>query len=63
MKVYAPWTLLQIEALEKWQEDGTKHPYTCECGELLVPFTKGWYCDRCGMRQDWCHDFSLKPEE
>jgi hypothetical protein len=51
----APWTDAQIEKLDKRQEDETKHPYTCDCGHSLEPFTSGWYCEnQCGYSQDWC---------
>ena len=52
-KVYAPWSEEQIDALEKWQMDDTKHPYTCICGESLMPYKDGWICDECGHKQNW----------
>ena len=54
----APWTDEQVETLQKWQEDDTKHPYTCICGESLTPYNSGWKCEYCGHTQDWCWNFS-----
>jgi hypothetical protein len=61
--VYAPWNDEQIDALDKWQCDNSKHPYTCICGESLTPYKNGWCCDYCGHRQTWCFDFSIKENE
>jgi len=61
--VYAPFTDEQVEALFKWQEDETKHPFTCICGESLTPYNDGWHCDYCCHTQNWCHDFMLERSE
>ena len=58
--LYAPWTDEQVEALQKWQEDDTKHPYTCVCGESLAPYNSGWKCEYCGHTQNWCWNFSTE---
>jgi hypothetical protein len=58
--VRAPWTDEQVEMLDKWQDDGTKHPYTCICGESLTPYNEGWICEYCGHKQDWCWKGSLE---
>jgi hypothetical protein len=54
----APWTEDQVEWLENWQENDNYHPYTCVCGYSLQPSSKGWYCEYCDYKQNWCHDFS-----
>jgi len=58
--VYAPFTKEQVEALQKWQSDKTKHPFTCECGNKLSPHVNGWFCPVCFMVQSWCYEFMLK---
>lgn len=61
-KSYAPWTDEQVECLERWQDDGKNHPFTCVCGESLIPYKDGWLCDSCGHKQNWCHNFMLSSE-
>ena len=61
-KSYAPWTDEQVAFLEKWQDDGKKHPFTCICGESLIPYKSGWECDECGYKQNWAHNFMVSPE-
>jgi len=63
----APWTINQIVALNRWQECGYVHPFTCprhdnsESEVRLVATEKGWRCSKfdCHYEQDWCHDFML----
>lgn len=65
MKIFmvnAPWTDEQVETLQKWQEDDTKHPYTCVCGESLTPYNSGLCCEYCGHTQDWCWNFSVEDD-
>jgi len=52
---YAPWTDKQVKNLELRQAADHLHPYTCECGELLIPTKQGWICDSCTYTQTWCH--------
>lgn len=51
----APWTFEQVEALELRQEATCFHPYTCHCGESLIPSIRGWEGESCACKQDWCH--------
>ncbi len=51
----APWTSDKVAALEKRQADSHKHPYTCICGEYLVPTMMGWVCSKCTYTQNWAH--------
>ena len=74
--INAPWTVEQVEALNRHQVDGVMHPYTCpNRGDghhpdrpnldkgTLVAATDGWVCADCGYRQTWAHDFSLGKVE
>jgi hypothetical protein len=69
--IKAPFTLEEVEALNRWQRDGRNHPLTCGGnrkdqhhldGEgVLVATTAGWVCPYCDYRQDWAHDFMAGP--
>lgn len=52
--VYTPWTESQVKMLKEWQDDPKNHPYTCDCGESLIPSVQGWHCDCCNYKQKWC---------
>lgn len=62
-----PWTPEQVEALNKFQQSGLFHPFTCGGnrtdekhldGEgILVATPDGWICPYCGYTQDWAHEF------
>ncbi len=52
--LYAEWTEEQIANLESYQQCQYVHPYTCICGESLIPYKEGWECDECGYHQNWC---------
>ena len=60
----APFTQEQVEALNRFQQSGHVHPYTCGSGRrtdadhldgegVLVATTEGWKCPYCDYRQDW----------
>ncbi len=61
--IKAPWTPEQVEALNAYQRDPTRHPLTCGGdrtdaahldGEgVLVATPDGWRCPFCSYRQDW----------
>ncbi len=53
------WTKEQVENLKKRQATMMMHPYTCECGENLIPTEEGWICDECSYTQNWAHDSDL----
>lgn len=60
MKTEAPWTEDQTAALNRYQDAGWMHPFTCPHGHgNLRATTDGWVCDThtCDYTQDWCHDF------
>lgn len=65
-----PFTPDEVVALQRWQEDGQVHPFTCgNRGDgnhptvglrdhgVLVPTVRGWICPFCDYTQDWAHDF------
>lgn len=60
MKITAPWSPAQVDALNKLQRRGNFHGYTC--AESHTPFDRtlvatkgGWICPHCDYRQDWAH--------
>ena len=56
----APFTPQQVEALNKYQNCGIWHPFTCgNCRNVLTATEKGWICSQCDYTQDWAHDFML----
>jgi hypothetical protein len=68
-KVFAPWSLDEIDNLNKRQK--VLHPYTCgDCGKDLIACVSGWRCSdvECKYRQNWAHKqdangFTLKISE
>jgi hypothetical protein len=64
-KLPAPWTDRQVEALNKFQEAGQFHPFTCgndSRHRILVATLDGWICRDCDYRQSWAHAFMAAPE-
>lgn len=68
-KVYAPFTVDQVEHLNAFQRDGVMHPFTCPqreefvpdhpTGSVLLATIAGWVCptEGCHYTQDWAHNF------
>lgn len=66
--IHAPFTLRQVEALNRYQQSGAFHPFTCrnrgdgrhrttiDLG-VLEATRAGWVCPDCEYRQNWAHDF------
>jgi hypothetical protein len=61
-RIRAPFTAEQIEVLNRHQQSGEMHPYTCDKwhGEPaerrnLVATADGWICRHCSYRQSWAH--------
>lgn len=55
----APWTAEQAANIERFQHDGTVHPFTCpncERRDALLVAETGLSCP-CGYQQNWVHDF------
>jgi len=60
--ITAPFTPEQVEALNRWQEHGPGHPFTCPRSRhavhvALIARTDSWHCSdpACDYRQDWAH--------
>lgn len=58
VKITAPWSPEQVAALNKWQQLGYVHEFTCPHGHgPLTAQRDFWMCLRCGYTQEWAHDF------
>lgn len=66
IKIKAPFTPAQVEALNKWQKNGNVHPFTCgndhEGDRNLVATTEGWKCPSCDYTQNWAHAFMAQED-
>lgn len=68
-KIIAPWTPEQVEQLNKWQQAGFVHPFTCPndhlCDDdILIATIGGWLCpSKCGYYQNWAHEYMADPSE
>jgi hypothetical protein len=71
-KIKSPWTPEQVEQLNKWQQAGWVHPFTCgnehpldgdkqENTLIATAMPCGWICPGCLYTQNWCHDYMLDP--
>ena len=57
-RIHAPFTAAQVEALNRFQQEGTFHPFTCFNHHTLVATADGWRCPECpSYRQGWAHAF------
>jgi hypothetical protein len=77
-KLIAPFTQDQVEALNRFQESGSMHPFTCpdHSDTSLVATEKGWTCPhrimfepgsriasvQCDYTQNWAHKFMADPK-
>lgn len=59
--IHAPFTPDQVDALNRWQQQGDVHPFTChnvhEGSRTLIAKPSGWECPGCEYRQYWAHRF------
>lgn len=64
--VRAPFTPEQVEQLNRYQQGGWMHPFTCGVGTGrhldLVATEAGWICPDCDYTQDWAHGFMADRE-
>lgn len=64
-RIEAPFTDEQVDALNRWQETWSVHPFTCasdhEGERVLVAHREGWRCPTCGNAQNWAHSMMLEP--
>ncbi len=59
--ITTPFTAEQVAALNRFQESGQFHPYTCGYDSRhreLVATVAGWKCPDCDYTQEWAHQFS-----
>lgn len=67
-KIYAPWSHQVAAALNRYQENGFGHPFTCGSTEhpkaKLVAGMRRWYClqEGCAYTQNWAWTFMADPE-
>lgn len=62
---FAPWSDSQVELMNKLQQSGKVHPYTCgsaKCRSILVAKNEGWICPTCGYCQNWAHEMMANIE-
>lgn len=56
-RLETPWQPDQVMALNRFQNSGVVHPFTCpqHSDEPLVATTKGWVCmvEGCSYMQNW----------
>jgi hypothetical protein len=60
----APWTDEQVANLNRWQQAGYVHEWTCPNdhpgSRTLVADNDGWWCVGCGYTQNWAHPNMLQ---
>jgi len=61
--VVAPWSVAQVDALNRWQQADAVHSFTCgndHAGDKSLVATKdGWICLHCDYKQIWAHESML----
>lgn len=68
--INAPWTSEQVDALNRFQQEGGMHPFTCGAlhssgqSPVLDATHSGWICpdSSCEYTQDWAHAFMADPD-
>jgi hypothetical protein len=64
--VKAPWTAEQVDTLNRFQNLGYVHEFTCgndhEGSRALVATRAGWICPNCDYRQDWANEAMFAPQ-
>jgi hypothetical protein len=63
--VRAPWTLNQVDALNRFQQRSDIHPFTCphdhgSNSRILIATINGWICPNCDYTQVWTHGMMLE---
>jgi hypothetical protein len=69
-EICAPWTPEQAATLNRFQQLGWMHPFTCGSPQhlyespVLLAAEDGWRCPTgCGYRQAWAHAFMADPAQ
>lgn len=64
-QIYSPWSAGQVDALNRWQQTPTVHPFTCgnthPGDNRLFATQQGWRCPHCDWKQDWAWEFMTVP--
>lgn len=67
MCIVAPFSTEQVIALNRFQQYGFVHEFTCptlhEEGRALVATKRGWICPHCDYTQNWAHPEMLQEFE
>lgn len=64
-RIYAPWTEVEVAALNRFQTSGFVHEFTCiedhgAASRVLTATADGWRCPSCAYTQNWAHRFMLQ---
>jgi hypothetical protein len=71
--IHAPFSEAEVVALNRFQNSGAFHPFTCPNRSdtphrwdgfdkgILVATTAGWTCADCDYQQDWAFAFMAGP--
>lgn len=61
-EIRPPWTNEEVVALNKFQSDGSWHPFTCpnDTSKSLIATKDGWVCPDKDYTQFWALDFMLE---
>lgn len=60
LRIKIPFDDLQVEKLNKYQDNPNWHPYTCHNSHTLIADKNGLHCWSCNYHQDWCYAFSIE---
>ena len=55
----APWTDEQVANLNRWQQAGYVHEYTCPRAHSRFARNDGWRCPSCDYTQTWAHSIAV----
>jgi hypothetical protein len=64
--IKAPWTQEQVNQLNRFQQLGFVHEFTCpnsHADRTLHATPNGWICPGCDYTQDWAHESMLHITE
>lgn len=58
-KITAPFTPTQVDSMNKYQQSGVFHSFTCinDSHADLIATEEGWICPLCDYKQGWAHDW------
>lgn len=63
-KVVVPWDRETVDGLNRYQQAGWMHPFTCGNGHGdLLATPSGWVCSSCMYRQNWAYAWMVQKAE